>query len=276
MSDEETAAAEKPAGALRRLLILGGTAEARALADLAAERFGARLEIIVSLAGRTLAPAAYAGVIRVGGFGGADGLAAYLRNEKIDLLVDATHPFAAAISSHAVAAAAQTGVALLRLQRPEWRPGPGDRWIEVADADDAARAAAGLGRRIFLSFGGRELAAFSTLRDRWFLVRRVETPDGPLPLHDYALTLGRGPFTVEGETDLLRRHRVNVVVAKASGGGTRAKLDAARALGLPVVLIARPSAPAALTVASSEEAVRRIGAALFRDTAIDGATAVSA
>jgi precorrin-6A/cobalt-precorrin-6A reductase len=261
----------------RRLLILGGTAEARAVADLACERFGERLAITVSLAGRTRAPAASAGTLRIGGFGGADGLAAYLSAERIDFVVDATHPFAAAMSAHAVAASAQAGVFLLRLQRPPWQPAPGDRWIETADADGAARTAAGLGKRIFLSFGGRELAAFSALREAWFLVRRIEAPDGELPLRAYALTLGRGPFTLAGEIDLLRQHRIEVLVAKASGGAqTRAKLDAARALNLPVVLIARPEERPALTVASPDEAVRRIGAALFPDTGIDGTAVVSA
>ena len=261
----------------RRLLILGGTAEARALAALAAERFGSRLEIMVSLAGRTRMPAAYAGMLRVGGFGGAEGLAAFLRDEKVDLLVDATHPFAATISSHAVAAAAETRVALVRLQRQAWLPEPGDRWIEAVDAASAAREAGTLGTRIFLSFGGRELAAFASLRDKWFLVRRIEPPNEKLPLENYALTLGRGPFTLEDEVELLRARSIDVLVTKASGGSaTRAKLDAARTLNLPVVMIAQPRANPALTVASVDEAVRRIAAALFPDTAIDGPAAVSA
>ena len=262
---------------MRRLLILGGTAEARALADLAAERFGARLDIVFSLAGRTQAPAAAAGTLRIGGFGGTDGLTAFIKTEKIDLIVDATHPFAATMSAHAVAAAAQTGVALLRLQRPPWQPEPGDRWTEVADASSAAETAAALGQRIFLSFGGREVQAFAALQGKWFLVRRIAPPDEALPLRDHALTLGRGPFTVAEEVELLHRHRIDVVVAKASGGAaTRAKLDAARALNLPVVLIAPPDRQPALTIASPDEAVRRIEAALFRDRAIDGAAAVSA
>lgn len=262
---------------IRRLLILGGTSEARALAGLAADRFGSRLAIIVSLAGRTRTPAAYAGTLRVGGFGGAEGLATFLKDEKIDLVIDATHPFAAAISSHALAAARKTRVALLRLQRPGWLPQSGDRWIDAADGASAAREAAALGTRIFLSFGGRELAAFASLRGKWFLVRRIEPPVERLSLDDYALTLGRGPFTLEGEIRLLREHRIDVLVTKASGGdATRAKLDAARALSLPVVMIAPPRPQAGLTVATVEEAMRCIAAALFPNATIDGAAAGSA
>jgi precorrin-6A/cobalt-precorrin-6A reductase len=261
----------------RRVLVLGGTAEARDLAALAAERFGTRVEIIVSLAGRTRTPAASAGTLRIGGFGGADGLATYLTAEKIDLLIDATHPFAATMSAHAHRAAAAAGVTLLRLERPQWSPQPGDRWIAVADAAAAAREAAALGQRIFLSFGGREVGAFAALRDAWFLVRRIERPEEDLPLRRYALTLGRGPFSVDAEIDLLREHRIEVLVTKASGGSaTRAKLDAARALALPVVMIARPRKDAALTVASPGDAVCRIAATLFPDAAIDGPAPVSA
>lgn len=260
----------------RRLLIIGGTGEARALAALAAERFGARLEVIVSLAGRTRTPEVCAGTLRVGGFGGAAGLAAYLREEGIDFVVDAGHPFAATMAAHVAAAARQAGVALLRLERPAWTAQDGDRWVVVPDAQAAARAAAERGTRIFLSFGGREVAAFAGL-DAWFLVRRIEPPDQALPLAHYILALGRGPFSLADECVLLEQHRIDVIVTKASGGvQTRAKIDAARALGLPVVMIARPPKPAAATVADPQEAVRRIAAALFPDTGIDGAAAVSA
>lgn len=260
----------------RRLLILGGTAEARVLAARATERFGELLTIIVSLAGRTHAPQEQSGTLRVGGFGGAAGLAAYLRAERIDFLVDATHPFAVAMADHAVAAAAEAGVKLLRLERPAWARQPGDRWIEVADAAGAAQAVSTLGDRIFLSFGGKELDAFVGLA-KWFLVRRIDVPVQALPLPRYELTLGRAPFALESEMALLHRHRIDAVVAKASGGtATRAKLDAARALGLPVVMIRRPAKAPALTIDSPEEAVRRIAATLFPATAIDGTAAVSA
>jgi precorrin-6A/cobalt-precorrin-6A reductase len=261
----------------RRLLILGGTAEARTLAARAAERFGREVEIIVSLAGRTRMPAHGAGTLRLGGFGGAEGLAGYLKQHKIDLLVDATHPFAADMSANAIAAARSSGIALLRLERPSWARRRGDRWIDVRDAAAAARAAASLGRRIFLSFGGGELAAFAALRGAWFLVRRIDRPGRALPLRRYVLTLGRGPFSVGREVALLRRHRIDVVVTKASGGtGTRAKLDAARRLGLPVVVIERPHRQQASTVVSVEDALHRIAALLAAETAIDGSANVSA
>jgi precorrin-6A/cobalt-precorrin-6A reductase len=261
----------------RRLLILGGTGEARALAALAAAHFGTRLEIVVSLAGRTRSPDAGPGTQRIGGFGGPDGLATYLTDAKIDLVVDATHPFATTISASARAAARRTGVRLLRLERPGWQPQAGDSWIEVSDARHAAKAAADLGKRIFLTFGGREVAAFANMKGRWFLVRRIEPPEQALPLAQYALVLGRGPFATEAEIALLRRHRIDVVVTKASGGPlTRAKLDAARALGLPVVMIARPAAGPEPAAASPEEALGRIAAMLFGDAGIDGAAALSA
>jgi precorrin-6A/cobalt-precorrin-6A reductase len=261
----------------RRILILGGTADARDLAAAAAERFGAKLDVITSLAGRTSVPASYVGKIRVGGFGGAVGIAAYLRQERIDLLVDATHPFAARMSAQAGEAAAMTGVKLLALIRPTWAPQPGDRWTLVADAAAAAAALGRLGDRVFLSFGGRELEAFAPLTAKWFLVRRIEQPAGRLPLSSYEITLGRGPFLLEQERDLMVRHRIDVLVTKASGGAaTRAKLDAARELGLPVVMIQRPSQGAGVGVATAAEAVRSIAAALFAEAGIDGAVAISA
>jgi precorrin-6A/cobalt-precorrin-6A reductase len=245
--------------AARRILLLGGTGEARALAAAIAARFGERIELVVSLAGRTQQPAAYAGASRTGGFGGARGLADYVRRERIDLVVDATHPFAATISDHAREAAAETGVELLALSRPEWQPVPGDRWTVVPDAAAAANAAGPLGERVFIAFGGREIEAFAGLAGKWFLVRRIEPPAGRLPLDRYEICLGRGPFSLEDERDLLRRHRIDVVVTKASGGAaTRAKLDAARELGLPVVMIRRPGPDAAPGVPTVEAALRRI------------------
>lgn len=248
----------------RRMLILGGTADARDVAAAAVERFGPELEVITSLAGRTRAPARYSGRVRIGGFGGAAGLAEYLRNERIDLLVDATHPFAASMSAHARAAADAAGIPLVALTRPAWAAQQGDRWIVVADAQAAATALQPLGRRIFLSFGGRELKAFATLTDKWFLVRRIERPDEGLPLSSYEITLGRGPFSLDDESNLLRRHRIDVLVTKASGGvATRAKLDGARGLGLPVIMIERPAPVASVSVGTAEDVVRRIAAALF-------------
>jgi precorrin-6A/cobalt-precorrin-6A reductase len=229
--------------ASKRLLILGGTAEARALAELAVARYGARLDVITSLAGRTMTPAKTAGAQRRGGFGGAAGLARYLAAERIDALVDATHPFAAAISANARAAAATARVPRLMLVRPQWRRPKAARWIAVDDAAAAAAAVQPLGQRIWLTFGGRELAAFAPLAGKWFLVRRIERSAEPLPLANCVLVLGRGPFTIEHERRLLEAHRIDALVCKASGGPMAEKLSAARAAGIPVVMIRRPPQP---------------------------------
>jgi precorrin-6A/cobalt-precorrin-6A reductase len=220
---------------MSRILILGGTAEARALAG----RLDGH-EVITSLAGRTRKPATPAGELRSGGFGGTAGLAAYLRQAGIEAVIDATHPFAAEISANAVAACEQEGVPRVALVRPPWRAEPGDDWTEVADADAAAAALAGHATA-FLAVGRQGLAPFARCRDIAFVVRVVEPPDA-LPLATATVVTGRGPFALADERALLAEHRIEVVVAK-NAGGDRAKLDAARQAGLPVILIARPPPP---------------------------------
>ncbi len=232
-----------------RVLILGGTAEAAGLAGALAEE--ERVATITSLAGRTRAPAAVPGAVRVGGFGGPDALADYLRQAGIGLVVDATHPFAARISRNAARACDRAMVPRLLLARPPWTAQAGDAWISAADTEAAAAALPGLGRRAFLAIGRQELAAFTGLTELWFLVRLVEEPEAPPPLAAYHLVLGRGPFAVARERELLREHRIEVVVSKNSGGtGAAAKIAAARALGLPVVMIERPPAPESETAES--------------------------
>ena len=248
------------------LLILGGTAEARALAALAVARFGRRARVTTSLAGRTRAPAPVAGAARRGGFGGAAGLARFLRRGGVDALVDATHPFAARISANAEAAAAAAGVPRLVLRRPAWRRRPGDRWIVVADADAAARAAARARGRVLLTVGSGELGRFAGLPGRRLVARMIERPPRDALPAGARLLLARGPFELAGETTLLRRHRIAVVVAKASGGdATRAKLDAARALGLTVILIRRPKPPAGPTAATPRAALGWVATMLGLD-----------
>ncbi len=233
----------------KRVLILGGTAEAAALARALAE--DARVSATTSLAGRTRAPAALPGAVRRGGFGGAQALADYLKTRAVDLLVDATHPFAARISRNAVQACAAAGVPRLVLTRAPWTARDGDRWTRVPDAASARAALPGLGRRVFLTIGRQELSAFAGLDAVWFLVRLVEPPEDPIPLEDYHLVLGRGPFSLERETTLLREHGIEAVVSKNSGGpGTYAKIEAARALDLPVLMVERPALPAGETVES--------------------------
>jgi len=233
-------------GCRRRVLILGGTAEAAELAEALAARHGSGIELTVSLAGRTRAPRPTPGRRRVGGFGGAAGLAGYLRETATDLLVDATHPFAARISANAAEAAATTGLAMLRLDRPLWRPGPGDRWIPAADMAEAARQVAGLHReagvrRVLLAIGRTELAAFGGLREVAFVVRLIEPTSGAPPLAGATYLVARPPFAAEAEHATLVRHGIEAVVAKNAGGdGGTGKLAAARTLGLPVVMVRRP------------------------------------
>ncbi len=233
-----------PARKRRRLLILGGTGEAAALAHAAQAAFGGRIEVITSLAGRTRKPAPAPGRLRTGGFGGARGLADYLRSERIDMLVDATHPFAETISANACEACAATKVPRLVLIRPRWRKGPADRWIEVDDVAQAAAALAERGGRAFITIGVKELHHFANMPEVFCLVRLIERPAAPLPLGSYAVVTGRGPFTVAAEKRLLAEHRIDVVVSKASGGkATRAKITAAREMRLAVIMVRRPPPP---------------------------------
>ena len=239
-----------------RLLILGGTAEGRALAEAANARFGPFLTVISALAGRIRAPLLPAGEVRVGGFGGAGGLATYLRDEGIGLLIDATHPFATQISAQACEAAARAGTPRLALVRPPWRPASGDRWIEVATVEDAAAAIPAGARRVFLTVGVRSLAPFAARRDCWFLVRLVDAPAEPIPLAQHRLICARGPFAEDDERALLAEHGIDCVVTRASGGdATAAKLAVARALGLPVVMVRRPAPPPGDHAGSVEDAL---------------------
>ncbi len=242
--------------ASKRLLILGGTTEAAALARRVVGDMAGRLDVVTSLAGRTEPPPALAGTVRSGGFGGADGLLEFLEAERIDLVVDATHPFAAVISAHAREACARCGVERLMVVRPPWRPEPGDRWTEVTDGRAAAALLPTVARRTFLTVGAHSLSPFAGLADVWFLVRVMTAPETPLPLTRCDVVVERPPFTVEHEQDLMAAHRVDALVAKQSGGAAgAAKLTAARRLGLPVVLIARPEPEPGETVATVDQAM---------------------
>jgi len=230
-----------------RVLVLGGTGDALALAArLHAEPW---IAVTSSLAGRVAQPRLPLGEVRVGGFGGPEGLALYLRDGRFDAVIDATHPFAATISRNAVDACARADVPLISLERLRWAPGAGDCWKRVPDVAAAAQHARELGARIFLTIGRQGLAPFAAIADRWFLIRAIESPAAPLP-PQHALMLARGPFTLADERAILRAHAIDVVVAKDSGGdATVAKLAAARDLGIPVVLIDRPAGAGAQPVA---------------------------
>ncbi|MFC4031804.1 cobalt-precorrin-6A reductase [Streptomyces polygonati] len=236
---------------MRRLLILGGTGQARALAaELAADP---ALEVTSSLAGRTAEPRRPSGRVRSGGFGGAAGLTAWLRAERIDVLVDATHPFAQEISRSAAVAAAAAGVPLLALRPPGLTPGPGDRWTWADTLTQAAALLPSLGGRPFLTTGRQELAAFAAL-DLPVLARTVEPPAPPLPRR-LVLVLSRGPFTLDGERALLREHRIDLLVTKDSGGpATAPKLTAAREAAVPVLIVRRPPPPPGVVTVGSPEA----------------------
>ncbi|RBY90504.1 cobalt-precorrin-6A reductase [Blastococcus sp. TBT05-19] len=226
--------------------MLGGTGEARALATALVER---GVDVVSSLAGRVSDPVLPPGEVRVGGFGGADGLAAWLGGAAVDAVVDATHPFAATMTASAAAACSRTGTPLLRLQRPGWLAGPGDDWRWADSLEGAAAAVAGFDR-VFLTTGRQGLGAFAGLTAHC-LVRSVDPPDPPLPART-TVVLARGPFGLDDERALLREHAVEVVVTKDSGGSmTAAKLTAARELGLPVVLVRRPPLPPGVPVVAT-------------------------
>ncbi|WP_245409216.1 cobalt-precorrin-6A reductase [Shinella sp. WSJ-2] len=239
----------------RRILILGGTTEARDLAGRLAER--TELAVTLSLAGRTLDPAPQPVPVRTGGFGGAEGLAAYLGSHAIDLLIDATHPFAKQISANARAASGITGIPLLRLERLGWEEVSGDCWTRVASVADAVVALGEAPRRVFLAIGRQEAKAFDAAPQHHYLVRSVDPVDPPLTAPDVEYLLARGPFAVEDEIALLRANRIDVVISKNSGGeATYGKIAAARSLGLPVVLIERSAVADDHRAETVEDAMR--------------------
>lgn len=216
---------------------------------------GAGMDAVYSYAGRTAAPADQPLPMRIGGFGGAEGLAEYVRAQAISHVIDATHPFAERISRNAIAAARATNVPILSLERPVWQPGKGDDWLNVPDLQAAASALPDEPAHVFLAIGRQNLHLFTGLPHRW-LLRLVDPPEGALPLPRADAVISRGPFTADGDEALLRAHAVTHIVAKNAGGtGAEAKLIAARRLGLPVILIDRPVLPARETVAAPEDAM---------------------
>lgn len=222
------------------LLILGGTTEASDLARAVANR---GLNAVFSYAGRVTRPRAQPVAARVGGFGGVDGLAAYLTANKITHVIDATHPFAVGMSGNAFAACARTGVQLAALSRAAWHPGKGDQWREVADIPAAVAALHGTQKRVFLALGRMHLGAFTAQPQHHYLLRLVDAPHSD-PLPNCQIIVARGPFDLAGDIALMQRHNIQLVVCKNAGGtGARAKLDAARHLRLPVLMIARPALP---------------------------------
>lgn len=237
-----------------KILVLGGTTEASALARALVG--DPRFDAVLSLAGRTKTPQRPPIPFRIGGFGGAEGLAEYLRQEGIEALIDATHPFAAQMSMNAARAAELTGVPLLAVCRPAWQPVAGDRWIPVADMAAAVRTLGAAPRRVFLTIGQKELAPFRDAPQHDYIVRSVDAPaPESLPPKAEVIT-ARGPFGEADERRLLQGQKIDVIVTKNSGGtATEAKLAAARALGIPVVMVERPERPPVETVPGADEAL---------------------
>lgn len=237
----------------RTILILGGTTDAHALADELAA--GTDMRVISSLAGRTGNPRWPTGEIRVGGFGGPQGLATYLRDTHIDAVVDCTHPFAIRMGWNAAEGCAAAAVPLLRLERPAWTRQDGDAWDEVDDWTQAAALVGARSRRVLMAVGRQELEPFAGLDHVWFLIRSVEAPAPMPPFAQAEILLARGPFTRQAEHDLLAARHIDTIVCKNSGGPTDAKLAAARELGVRVVIKKRPSRPETPRVATVAEAL---------------------
>ncbi len=229
------------------ILLLGGTAEARALAEALHEE---DVRVVSSLAGRVARPRLPVGEVRIGGFGGPQALARWLAENEIDGVIDATHPFAERISTSAAAACEAAGVPLLRLERPGWTAQEGDRWQWVDDLVEVAAAVPALGSRVLLTTGRQGLAAFAGDDTSWYLIRCVDPPDVALPAR-HTLRLDRGPYTLEGELALVDEHAIDLLVTKDSGGSlTDAKLAAARRRRMPVIVVRRPRRPGVPTVAT--------------------------
>jgi precorrin-6A/cobalt-precorrin-6A reductase len=246
-----------PARALR-VLILGGTTEANRL--VAAVANDPRIDAVLSYAGRTENPTPPPIAWRLGGFGGIEGLVDYLRAENIARVVDATHPFAAQISAHAVAACAVAGVPLLALERPPWPRALGDHWIEVDDLKAAAEALGAVPRRVFLGIGRLHLETFAAHPQHSYLVRLVDPPRMPLPLPDAEVIVARGPFGRAGDRAMLTNYRAEIVVARNAGGSSAsAKIEAARDLALPVVMVRRPFIPVRQKVETVAEVLDWLG-----------------
>lgn len=240
-----------------RILILGGTTEARALAARLAH--DDRFDTTLSLAGRTSDPKEQPVPVRIGGFGGAEGLARYLMAEGIELLIDATHPFAARISRNAAEASGRSAVPVMALRRPAWEMREGDRWIRVSSVTEAVRRLPESPERVFLAIGRQEASQFSARPEHAYLVRSVDPVIPPLAVPDARYLLACGPFGLEDELDLLKREQIGLIVAKNSGGSaTYAKIEAARMLSIPVIMVERQEPPGVQAVPTVEAALAHL------------------
>jgi precorrin-6A/cobalt-precorrin-6A reductase len=240
-----------------RVLVLGGTSDANRLADAIAR---ARIEAIYSYAGRTQSPVTQSLPVRTGGFGGESGLIEFIKAEQVTHLIDATHPFATEMSRHAIAACAALDLPMIALERAPWKKVTGDRWIEVESIDAAVEALPRPHAHVFLAIGRQHLMPFAAKPQHAYTLRFVDPPNGPLPLPDTEIIVSRGPFTFQGDLELMRTRNIEWVVARNAGGaGARAKIDAARELGLLIVMIARPALPERPQAESVEEVLAWLG-----------------
>lgn len=239
------------------VLLLGGTTEASALARLLATK---GIAATLSYAGRTQSPHAQPVPVRIGGFGGIEGLADYLREHRVTHLVDATHPFAATMSANAIEAARLAGTRRIALTRPAWVACADDCWRHVPDIPAAVAALTGPPSRIMLALGRMHVEAFAAQPQHHYLLRFVDTPDQPPPLPHHSLVVDRGPFSTDGDRQLLRDHAINLLVCKNAGGkGAEAKLIAARQVGVPVLMIDRPVIPARTETCRPEDVLAWLG-----------------
>jgi precorrin-6A/cobalt-precorrin-6A reductase len=253
---EMQSAVTQPRTHSTRVLILGGTSDASELATHLAAR--SDVTVISSLAGRVNQPRLPAGIVRVGGFGGVGGLISYLVDQNIEVVVDATHPFASKISGNAELACSNLSLPLIALDRPAWEPKEHDCWCAVPDAHAAASMVNHERNRVFLSIGRQELGAFSNCANAWFLVRTIDEPNEKLPANS-KLILRRGPFHLNDELQLLRNESIGLIVSKNSGGtATYSKIEAARALRIPVVMIDRPRKHSFPTVARPDDVLQKL------------------
>ncbi len=241
---------------VKRLLILGGTAEARKLAGMVVDSLAGEVETVTSLVEHLGPMAELPGRVRTGGFEDIQALVDYLRQESFHMVIDATHPFAEAISANAYAACLRAEIPRLMLIRPPWRLVPGNPWVEVADMAGAAEVLPRLARRAFLTIGLEDIKVFSGLTEIWFLVRLVRPPEIPLPLADYDLITGHPPLNLAAERQLLAEHRIDTLVCRQSGGkATEAKITAAGVEGIRIVLIQRPNLEPGEITETAEEAL---------------------
>lgn len=246
----------RPANRPKHILIFGGTGDANRIVEGLMHEFGRHIRLQLSLAGRTSAPSLPEGVpVRIGGFGGPEGIISHIKNEQIDLVIDATHPYATEISQNVAKACHAVAMPCIQYHRPAWEKTEDDNWIKVKSIQEAATVVPEVGTRALIASGTKNLHAFEGLEKTWLLVRTVDAPRDPFDLQFGEWLFARGPFSVESETELLERHAIDVIVSKNSGGdATFAKIEAARNLGISVIMIERPGGEP-VTQASSHDGI---------------------